>query len=203
MNKSTLIFTLLSFLFSACFSSGSMYKYEYILTSPTVSSDLKFSDYLIDIDFDINEESINFRLDNKADNSIKILWDEASLVFDGQSKRVIHKGIKLIDSDKPQPPTVIPPHAFIKDLVVPSENIYYRESIYSGGNVILRGGWEQKDLLPTNDRGSKQVETYIKNMKGKTIQLYLPIYYKNDLNEYIFDFTIDNILRGNIRQGYR
>ena len=50
----------------------------------------------------------SFTLENKSDNSIKIIWDEAVYIDeDNSSLKVMHSCVKYVDGEKAQPLTVI------------------------------------------------------------------------------------------------
>jgi hypothetical protein len=106
------------------------------------------------------KESLNLGLNNKTNVPIKVDWDQASYVdIEGQSHKVIHSGIRLIDRDKPQSTTMIPPSAKINDILIPSDHIYYEE--------VLIPGWRHKPLLPDAPLALRA--------KGKTFSIFLPL----------------------------
>lgn len=113
-----------------------------------------------------------FTLENKSDNSIKIIWDEAVYIDeDNSSLKVIHSGVKYVDGEKAQPLTVIAKKTKINDLVTPVDNIYYDS--YSGG-------WYKLPLFS------------VQKSAGKTVKILLPIQIQETINEYIFSFKIDH-----------
>ena len=111
----------------------------------------------------------SFTLENKSDNSIKIIWDEAVYVDeDNSSLKVIHSGVKYVDGEKAQPLTVIAKKTEINDLVTPVDNIYYV------------GGWGKLPLFS------------VQKSAGKTVKILLPIQIQETINEYIFSFKINH-----------
>ena len=111
-----------------------------------------------------------FTLENKSDNSIKIIWDEAVYIDeDNSSLKVIHSGVKYVDGEKAQPLTVIAKKTKINDLVTPVDNIYY-----------VNGGWDKRPLFS------------VQKSAGKTVKILLPIQIQETINEYIFSFKIDH-----------
>lgn len=110
----------------------------------------------------------SFTLENKSDNSIKIIWDEAVYIDeDNSSLKVIHSGVRFVDGDKAQPLTVIAKKTKINDLVKPVDIIYYAS-----------GGWGKLPLLA------------VQKSAGKTVKILLPIQIQETINEYIFSFKI-------------
>ena len=118
----------------------------------------------------------SFTLENKSDNSIKIIWDEAVYIDeDSTSHRVIHSGVQYVDKEKAQPLTVIVKKTKINDLVAPVDYIYYvNPSKYSSG------GWRDLPLFSAE------------KSDGKTVKILLPIQMQETINEYIFSFKINH-----------
>ena len=117
----------------------------------------------------------SFTLENKSDNSIKIIWDEAVYIDeDNSSLKVIHSDVKYVDG-KAQPLTVIAKKTKINDLVTPLDNIYYvNPSKYDSG------GWSKRPLFS------------VQKSAGKTVKILLPIQIQETINEYIFSFKISH-----------
>ena len=88
-------------------------------------------------------KQIPFVLENRTTAPLKIDWD-ASVFIDpvGSSNRVIHAGVKLIDRNSGQSPSVVGSRSRFNDLLIPSDNIYWRE-----GTDKTAGGWEERPLL--------------------------------------------------------
>ena len=152
-----------------CFPDVTPIKYEWTfsLEKPTPSNNLFYSDGFIDIAFLINKTQIGFAIQNKTESGIKLNWDEISFISPtGTASRVIHSGIRLIDKNNPQAPTVIPPNSKISDIVIPSENIKYE------------GGWKEGRLFEGD---------YI-TFNGKEFSIYFPLEIKGVKKEYSFKF---------------
>ena len=112
----------------------------------------------------------SFTLENKSDNSIKIIWDEAVYIDeDNSSLKVIHSGVRFVDGDKAQPLTVIAKKTKINDLVTPVDTIYYSS-----------GGWGKLPLFS------------VQKSAGKTVKILLPIQIQETINKYIFSFKINH-----------
>ena len=118
----------------------------------------------------------SFTLENKLDNSIKIIWDEAVYIDeDNSSLKVMHSGVKYEDREKAQPLTVIAKKTKINDLVIPVDNIHYvNPSKYSSGF------WRELPLFS------------VQKSAEKTVKILLPIQIQETINEYIFSFKINH-----------
>ncbi len=143
-----------------------------------------FEDEMVDIRWWIvNVNQIWFKLTNKTNHSIKIIWDEAAFVdYNGLTHRVMHKGVKYVDRNDSQPPSVIVRNGTISDLIVPTENVYFVSGPYGGY-------WEVEPFFPTSGITSEEAQKYI----GKTIQILLPLQIEGVVNEYIFIFEVENV----------
>jgi hypothetical protein len=118
------------------------------------------------------EKQFEFSLTNKTKNSIKVVWNEASIVDENNLvSKVVHKGVKYMDANNTQPPTTIPSGASISELVAPTNRIKYSD------------GWYQQSIIASNR--SNDI-----NVVGKTIKVLLPIEIAGVVNEYVFCFTI-------------
>ena len=100
----------------------------------------EFSDDMIEGTFYFTSQSIGFELKNKTNYTMKINWDNCAYISStGETMRVIHEGVKLIDRNSPQPPSVIVRNGKITDSLTPSDNIYYISGQY--------GGWSYHKLF--------------------------------------------------------
>lgn len=151
---------------------GQRYIWHFFLESPVLSENLSFSDDYIDIIFSVDETDVGFNIRNKTDRGIKIIWDDISMINpDGNSSRIIHNGIRLMDRNIPQATTMIPPKSNVLDMLVPSENIYY----------LTNGEWGTNPLFAGADRLI---------WDGKEFSIYFPLEINGDRKEYIFKFKM-------------
>ena len=172
MKKQTFLLCLLLFLFSCV--TVPVYRLDFTLQEPTQSDTLSYSDDSIDVQFQVLNTQIAFDIQNKTNSGIKINWDELSFVSpEGTSSRVIHSGIKLIDRNAPQAPTVIPPNAKIHDILIPSENIFYSDSKFDGG-------WKETRLFPQDAN----------LLDNSSCSVYFPLEIRGEKKEYTFKFNI-------------
>jgi len=189
-NLKILMILVLPLLISGCIVSTSStssipsYVYAIVLDKPISSEKLEFTDDFISIKFyiELNGTTLGFELENKTEKSIRINWDEISMVSpDGRTLRIMHSGVRFIEKDKPQAPTVVPPKAKLKDVLIPTENVYYDEGIYMGKFGFVGAGWKTKKL--------------ISNIKeDMSFGLYMPLIIGNETKEYYFSFKIIKIL---------
>lgn len=188
--KTIVIFLFSIFYLSACIPT-TYYKWDISLEEPVSSKvlalfdssikpgTLMYYDDFIRIVFEVGQKRIGFNLENKTDKGITINWDKVAYVSPtGESMRVMHTGVRYIQRDAPQAPTVIPPYSNITDAVIPSQHIYFESGQY--------GGWRELNLFPGNDK-----TIFI----GKSFSVFLPLEIKGQWKEYTFTFKINNITK--------
>lgn len=135
----------------------------------------RYEDDYIDIVWYVGKKQFNFTLKNKSGHSMKINWDDVSYVdINGRVGRVMHSGVKYTERNNSQPATTIPNGATINDLLLPTENVY-----------LISNYWHERDLIPTNGEAS---------IIGKTMSIMLPIMIENIQNDYLFTFSINELL---------
>ena len=143
-----------------------------------------YEDDFINIVWYIGNKQLNFTLTNKSGYSIKLPWDDMAYVDEaGNTKRVIHSGIKLIDRNAAQATTVVSKNAKLDDILIPSDNIYYVSGQY--------GGWREKYLFP---QYTTQEAAIASPLIGKTVRVIFPIIIQDVQNEYVFEFSIDGAI---------
>ena len=140
---------------------------------------LVFRDSSIDAFFDFKEKDLSVSIKNKTDKSIKLIWDETLFIVDGSSSKVMHEGIKFANRNEFMPPSVIPTNYTISDVVIPTNNVYYKEGYYSQYGSTPPS-WEKEPLLPSTLN------------KDSKIQLYMPLIINGETKEYNFTFNVEN-----------
>jgi hypothetical protein len=151
-----------------------------------------FEDDLIKIVWLPLSDCFSFLIENKSEETIKIIWDEAVYIDTGEMcSRVIHSGIKYNDSNYPQVPTVISKKAKYQDAVFPTDKIYY---IDLGKYTYHFGGWRNSPLFPNMAWSKKEIYYLSQRYIGKTVKMLLPIQIQNITAEYIFYFTINDFI---------
>jgi hypothetical protein len=157
-----------------------------------------FEDELIRIRWAFRSNQMAFSLENKAEHSIQIPWDQAAFVDEsGRSHRVMHASVKFAEREKSQPPSVVAPKQLLEDIVAPTDYVRWVE-----GTRSTAGRWEEESLLPDFDLHSSSLkgeyatfadfEAAAKSKVGRTIQILLPLKVEDLVNNYIFTFQIES-----------
>jgi hypothetical protein len=174
-----ILLLLFGFLFINC-PSPYLYHYnsDYSLISPQSNApeSLEYSDSIVSVLFDINSDNayIGFDMYNKLDKPIKINWDDVSYVGpSGKANRVIHNGVRYIEKDAPQAPSLIPPKTKIQESITPVGLIYWSVNQWFINPLFY--GYEKQGI------------------KNKEISIYLPLEIEKEIKAYMFTFKINNV----------
>lgn len=138
-----------------------------------------YEDDMITCTWLVQAKQISFALANKTESSMKILWDQAAFVdVNGTSHRVMHSGVKYIDRNVSQPPSIILRKTTLNDIVVPTDNIYYD------------GGWREIPIFPASGVTVEEVQKSANIYVGRPVQILLPLECAGATHEYIFVFKV-------------
>jgi hypothetical protein len=136
-----------------------------------------YSDPEIEIFWYNSISQFNFELKNKSNETIKLIWDDASYIgTDGSAKKIFHNGVKFIERTNAQPATSIIKNSKLSDLVAPTDNVYYSSGKY--------GGWNQTPLFLT----SRKIETPVYD--NTEVRVLLPLAFSGTTKEYVFTFKV-------------
>lgn len=157
-----------------------------------ISNYATYKDELLSVSWSIGRNRVDFTIRNIASGSIKILWDDMAFVgINGESHRIIHKGIKYSEKEKEQAPSIIARNSELHDLFIPADKIYYQKS------------WERWSAYPfVDDFLYSPEDESTKRPNGKKIQVLLPIIVNEKRYEYQFVFEIDKIRYGLMNYDY-
>lgn len=130
-----------------------------------------YKDSVINIVFNFEPTHIDFILENQSNENIKIIWDEAIYVggVAGVSTGVFHSGVKLIDRENSQTPTLIVKKSKISDLLVVKSGVSFSDYF---------GRWMYSYILFGED-------------KLKDVKILLPIEVAGVKYEYLFSFSVN------------
>lgn len=124
-----------------------------------------------------------FTLENKTDDTLKVMWASAAYVDEtGARDAVTHGGVKYVDafySNRPKQPSVVISKASVTDWVLP-------EHCVSRAGGFMAGTGDVKPLF------SDDPTSYI----GRTVQVMLPLKAGETIIEYAFTFDIKGLMTG-------
>lgn len=140
---------------------------------------LTYVDTSIIATFGIGQKEVNMVMKNRTSNTIKIFWDETLFIKNGSPGKVMHAGVKFIDRNQSMPPSIVPAGTTFDDVIIPTDNVYYKEGYYSQYGSSP-GGWEKKDLLPSY------------TSKGDKFGVFMPMSINGVTKEYNFNFKVND-----------
>ena len=98
------------------------------------------------------DSSVPITIQNKTDKAIKIIWDETTFINQtGQSEKILHEGVRLLEKGASMSPSVIPPKANLTDIITPVSKVIWGGSSWEylkicGESVLIPfKGYEQRD----------------------------------------------------------
>jgi hypothetical protein len=101
----------------------------------------------------------------------------------------MHNGVKYVDRNNSQPPSVIVARGYITDEAIPTSHV----SSTTRGSI----GWYTAPFLPQPSIGSDPVQEIIKlreTFKGRSVALLLPLQIEGVTNDYLLKFTIADVV---------
>ena len=144
-----------------------------------------YEDDYIDIVWYVTKDRFNFELKNKTNHTMKINWDEVTYIdATGKAKRVIHQGIKYSERDREQPSSIIPRGTRVTDCLIPTENIYMHN---------YWNKWTQHNIISIESSSKEKLISLAEQYNGKKVSIMMPIRIEDTQNDYIFEFSLDNM----------
>ncbi len=141
-----------------------------------------YEDDLIAIEWYINSD-VFFTLENKSDYTIKIPWDEIAFVNElGYAMRVLKSDVFVIEKNNMQVPAIVPKYSKVSDRLIPSD--YVVISPFNEDKVKVY------QLFPSF-RSKAQIQK--SGLIGENFKIYFPLIVNGFINEYIFEFKIEDI----------
>jgi hypothetical protein len=147
---------------------------------------LFYSDDLILVRFVFFPEYIGFVLENRGDKTFRLVWDESVFIkANGSNSRIVHSGIKLIDAEKPQPPSIVTSGGKIDEGVWPTDYLSFED-----------GKWRHQKIVPdlrydSFGREASQFRSEVQSVKGADLfGLFLTLQTSTGKREYLFRFHV-------------
>lgn len=146
----------------------------------------RFEDRLVSVTIFALSDRIGFNVENKTDNSVRLIWNDAAFVdIAGKSQPIMHEGIKYTDCAGNKTPSVIVRRGALADAAIPCGNVSFGYS-----------SWVVSPLLP-HDRllaaDTTNSLSHYREHVGKTVSLLLPLQIEDVVNDYLFTFRVDSV----------
>jgi hypothetical protein len=157
------------------------YRYDFRLDDHVPENDMTFEDDIILVEVEMTKTGIKMGIINKTEDMLRLIWDKTAYIVDGKSFYMINGDTRVIDSEKSQKPTTIPPRTQVEVFMVP-------ESI--AGPKGLKGV-----LLPSRPgfkKGDRQVASLIEHGR----QVFTVFEHADEELTYTFKIYADSIRSG-------
>jgi hypothetical protein len=162
------------------------YRLSHRLVSPAASDTLQFRDSTIAISFMLADQSFQVRLENLTSRNVKILWDRSEYTDpNGQPHRLMHSGIRFQDRNNPIPDQLVPPRSAVQEAVIPISKVSF---------VQEKKTYEIRPLFDLHSNSAA-------GLKGKTINLFLPVEVDRAIIPYNFKIEITDSVKEVIKEG--
>jgi len=158
------------------------YIFTYSLAEPVKSNTLIFRDKYLIIQFAIDESAVSFQMQNISEAPMTIIWNDVSIGVNKRTFSVRNTNTFYSLTNTPFADVTIPPLGYVRDIVIPRENIF-----------VLDGKWVERQFFLTNDRGSKRMRGYIQRYVGSEISLTIPIKIGEVVIKYPFVFKVSKV----------
>ena len=144
----------------------------------------------VEFSWEPSQNSFVFSLANNTDKTLKIVWDNVVFIDSlGESHKVIHSGVKLVDRNSSQPPTLVVKGSHVRDSIQPADYIHWHK-----GYTSLPGQWEEKSILPDSIYGSNSDRAFFQELVstqiGKKLKVMVTLEFLENVKEYLFEFEI-------------
>lgn len=170
--KKHLLYLVIAISLISC--SERTYVYQTELLKPSESKELVYENDTLKISFLLQPKYIEVNLFNKTDDGVRINWDEVSFSINGKAQRIVHKETATDKVTETQPPTSIPPKSNLRDLLLSTDYLTYRQLPGQKLTVSIL------EMFPNADYGSKKRKAQINALRGTKVMIYLPFYMRGN-----------------------
>lgn len=127
----------------------------------------------------LNTQYVETEITNKTDRPVYLVLNEAYIVYDGKTSKIVKTGTRVADVDQS-----------IVDEVIASQT-RYRGQFFSRNSIRNNNVGE---ILPSADYNNESIKKSILTSKGKKIRVGIPIRYSNDKKSlYEFWFNVEDV----------
>lgn len=161
---------------------GHKYAYTFKMVEPVERGDLSFQDDSLKIEFQFDDATAHFQLQNLSSSILMVRWNQVSFGIDGKFSFVRHSVDFYSDTSWLNTSALIPPQGYILETIVPVQNVSF-----DGAR------WIEKDLFRTTDGSDSTVANSILTNVGRTVELVLRLQFGNVQKDYRFGFQVASV----------
>ena len=141
-------------------------------------------DGLMRITWVVEEARLPFVLENKTDQPIRIVWDDAIFMDpNGAPHKVMHRGVRYDQRGEPQAPTTVEPGKAREDFIL-AINLPYQES---------DAAWREDPFLKPYRRMTREELEPARRNVGRSFIAILPVEFEGEVHEYVFTFRVRSL----------
>ncbi|MEO1074934.1 MAG: hypothetical protein AAFX41_03085 [Bacteroidota bacterium] len=127
--------------------------------------------------------AILYSIENRDNQSIKVLWNEAAFVdTKGLATRIMLEGQRFADRLATLPPSVVPRGGQITGTLVPSNRVRDTPT-----------GWQVDSIIEPSNVPSNDATDALANV-GETFSVTIPVEVRGVVQEYMFTFQVTSAL---------
>ncbi|MHC4780350.1 MAG: hypothetical protein ACYTFG_17410 [Planctomycetota bacterium] len=142
-----------------------------------------FEDDVLKFIWSPRAEEMRFKLVNKGDETLRIIWDEALYIDEkGVNTRLVHAGIHSNDAYKLQPPSLVVKKGILSEAVFPAHHVA------GDPRPVDRGTMEP--IFPMWGRSKDALKSGAQKVVGKTVRILLPVVREEKKTVYTFHFVV-------------
>ncbi|ANI87974.1 hypothetical protein A9P82_00760 [Arachidicoccus ginsenosidimutans] len=159
--------------------NGHCYKYKFsIREHSSRKHPTTYSNNIFTASFTPEYIRVNYNIVNNSSSSIKIIWDKAYIVVQGDSSKVIPSTVSFENKDLPVPHSEMRAGQALEGFITPVDYIK------NNGNK-----WLATDFYPEHDQSNSENTDWIMGLLGVDIfKLYLPVASNGKTEIYKFTF---------------
>ncbi len=151
------------------------YLLKYRLLAPAPSEDLSFQDKIISISLAVGETAFQVGLKNLSEHPLKVLWERAEYTdIHARRFRLMNSSVRYQDRNNPVPDQIVLPGKSVQETATPIEHVLVSPKT---------GKYEVKPLI-------RQEGISASDLKGKTVNLFIPIEIDRAIIPYNFKIQI-------------
>ena len=141
-------------------------------------------DGLLRITWVVEEARLPFLLENKTDQPIRIIWDDAIFLdLNGAPHKVMHRDVRYEDRGETVGPTTIEPGEVREDFLLAIHLAYQ----------LSDASWREDPFLKPYRRATREELEPARANVGRTFVVVLPLEVQGDRHEYMFTFRVRDV----------
>ena len=141
-------------------------------------------DGLVRLTWVVEEARLPFVLENKTDQPVRIIWNEAIFVdLNGAPHKVMHRDVRYGQRGEVHDPTTVDPGKAREDYVLAIHLVYQTSD----------ASWHEEPFLTPSRRQSREDLEPARLNVGRSFVVVLPLEFEGEVHEYVFTFRVRSV----------